>query len=162
MQTPRQESPYVYCLQRRYSKTDLLEIYPATPWICPPVADELCAVFDKWGVEHSFKKGETVVLFGTPNEHISLTKRGIVGRITGFSTPKINVTPMMLSFPWNFATGNLNFFSQRPSYERYVALTDCVLSICEHDTFRAALEADPELMRRFAAFVFSSSAKGIL
>jgi len=131
---------------------------PVLPWLTPSLHPELRSLIERLGSHRRLCAGESIFPSGSPVRELVMVRRGVTGRSVGDPDGQPSQA-IAISTPGHIASGNLNFFTQRPAFGRYFALTPCEIVSCPSDLLRQVITQDLELMnitvRQFEACTLS-------
>lgn len=120
---------------------------PIVPWIHPPLHPDLQRVILKIGRRVSLQRLDRLVPVERRINHLAFVLQGVTAR--NFGTPKAGPETdkaAAISPPGHVAFGNLNFFTTRPAFGHYFALTKAEIVICEKPLLLPVLRAEPKLL----------------
>ena len=131
---------------------------PIVPWLAPSLHPELRELLARLGSVRRLAAGENVINPEEPVSSLVLVTRGVTGRSVG-SPDGQSSEAIAVSTPGHIAAGNLNFFTRRPAFGRYFALTPCEIVSCPSDLLRRIIMQDVHLLglaaRQFEACTLS-------
>lgn len=121
------------------------KFFPVFPWITPRVIDELIDIVEALGAKRFLGKGELLFPQGGRVDKFCIILEGFGARSlvnpSGFEAQGIGIAP-----PMHIASGNLNFFTDRPCSGCYFALCDTLLVECSTEVLRQRAFEQPELL----------------
>lgn len=117
---------------------------PIVPWIHPPLHPTLQSLILKIGRKVSLSRQDKLISLDRSISHLAMVTSGVTAR--NFGNPTVGTeTAAAISPPGHVAFGNLNFFTERPAFGHYFALTKAEIVVCNKELLLPALKADPEL-----------------
>lgn len=123
---------------------DVKHSVPIVPWIHPTLPIELQNLILKIGRKVSLNRQEKLISLDRSINHLALVTQGVTAR--NFGNPIVGTeVAAAISPPGHLAFGNLNFFSERPAFGHYFALTKAEIIICNKEHLLPALKTQPEL-----------------
>ncbi len=118
---------------------------PILPWITPSLHPELRALVERLGTSRRLAAGENIFSPDTPVKDLVLVRRGVTARSVGDPDGQA-AQAIAFATPGHIAAGNLNFFTQRPAFGHYFALTNCEIISCPSHLLRQIITQDLHLM----------------
>lgn len=117
---------------------------PIVPWIHPPVHPKLQNLIVRIGRKIQLSRQDKLIFLDRSISHLALVTSGVTAR--NFGNPIVGTeNAAAISPPGHIAFGNLNFFTERPAFGHYFALTKAEVVVCNKELLLPALKADPEL-----------------
>lgn len=131
---------------RQYSvaPTDTKYAVPITPWLHPPLDERLQALIRRLGIRRKLQRQEVIFANAQAVSELVLVEQGVVARNFGMASSKPH-TSAAISTPGHLGSGNLNFFTRRPVFGQYFALTRAEVTCCAKDLLLSVLSTDPKL-----------------
>lgn len=120
---------------------------PIVPWIHPPLHPDLQRVILKIGRRVSLQRLDRLVPVERRINHLAFVLQGVTAR--NFGTPKAGPETDKAAAILPLATlpsATLNFFTTRPAFGHYFALTKAEIVICEKPLLLPVLRAEPKLL----------------
>lgn len=119
--------------------------FPSLPWISPRVTDELIEIIESLGARRRIEQGNSLFPPSERLEKFSVILDGFAVRSLanpdGSGPRDISILP-----PMHIASGNLNFFTDRPLVSCCSALCDTTLVECDKEALRQLAFQQSELL----------------
>ena len=118
---------------------------PIVPWIHPPLNQDIVRLLIKVGKKVSLKRQEKLISLGQSIHHLAVVTNGVTAR--NFGNPTVATEKAAAISPvGHLALGNLNFFTGRPAFGHYFALTNAEIYICDRELIMPILKTEPTLL----------------
>lgn len=117
---------------------------PIVPWIHPPIHTKLQSLILRIGRKVPVPRQAQLISLERSICHLALVTQGVTARV--FGNPNVGTEgAAAISPPGHLAFGNLNFFTERPAFGHYFALTKAEIVVCSKELLLPALKSDPDL-----------------
>lgn len=117
---------------------------PITAWLHPPLDERLQALIRRLGTKRTLSRQEVIFTKSQAVSNIVLVEQGVIARNFGLTASKPH-TSAAISTPGHIGSGNLNFFTHRPAFGQYFALTRAEITSCPAELLISVLSTDQEL-----------------